>query len=306
MEFEPLVSVIMPVRNREHSIARAIDGVLGQTYRRFELIVVDDGSTDRTADVAASYGSALTLVRRDAEGVYPARNFGLTLAAGELIAFADSDDCWLPHKLASQVPLLGRPETGLVFGDTIHFSASRDGAETGATGFRASPPSRGRVAAALAWRNFVPTCTVLTRRSCLEEIGGFDTSSQLSADYLAWFRIALRHELDFVDDPVCLYTFSPDSMSFDSARSVAARMTLFADELDRTRDPAVRAMLRRLLFNLSLHLAAACVRGRARSVERPLRRAWTTALKAAGPRAAPWTAAFLGHQLWLRARRFAR
>ena len=117
--FAPRVSVVMPVRDRAHCVARAIDGVLGQTYRDFELIVVDDGSSDGTADIAAGYGDALTLIRQPAAGAYQARNRGIAAAKGELIAFADSDDVWLPGKLEAQVPLLYRPEVALVFGDTV-------------------------------------------------------------------------------------------------------------------------------------------------------------------------------------------
>jgi glycosyltransferase involved in cell wall biosynthesis len=297
----PLVSVVMPARNRAASIARAIDSVLAQTYRNFELIVIDDGSTDSTREIAASYGSRLKLIHNPGRGVYAARNAAVAEAKGELIAFADSDDAWLPDRLAAQIPLLARPEVGLVFADTIHVAEAVKGAKpTGITSFRASPPRRGRVADALAWRNFVPTTTVLVRRSCLEEIGGFPTSARLSADYLAWFRIALRHELDFVDSPLCIYTFNPNSISFDLGRAVAARIALFSEALASESDPRARALIRRLLFNLSLHLGLAALRGRAPTTRRPFGLAARTARAAAGFKGLPWGAAFIGHQLWLR------
>lgn len=302
--YNPLVSVILPVRNRAASLARAIDGVLAQTYRNLELIVVDDGSDDGSADVAAAYGEALTLVRRPAEGAYAARNAGLAVARGALVAFADSDDAWLPRKLELQVPLMRRERVGLVFGDTIHVAEARESARPGGTtGFRVAPPRRGLVARALAWRNFVPTTTVLVRRSCLDEIGGFPTSSPVSADHLAWYRLALRHELDYVDEAVCLYTFNPDSISFDLGRSLSARMALFSAELDRTQDTRERRLLRRLLFNSALHLALAALRGRAASVEAPLRLASRTAWRTGGLRSLDWGAAFVAHQIWLRGRR---
>lgn len=304
---QPLVSVILPVRDREHSLARAIDSVLAQTYRHLELIVVDDGSVDASADIAAAYGDALTLLRTPAEGAYAARNAALARARGELIAFADSDDSWLPRKLELQVPLMSRDSVGLVFGDTVHVLEAKAGAEpTGVTGFRAAPPKRGRAVEALTWRNFVPTPTALARRSCIDEIGGFPTSSKVSADHLVWFRIALRHELDYVDEPVCIYTFNRDSISFDLGRSLAARIALFSDELEQTQDRRVRLLLRRLLFNSSLHLALAALRGRAASVESPLWLASRTAGRSAGIRSALWTAAFIAHQIWLRGRRWGK
>ena len=302
--FTPLVSVVMPVRDRAHCVARAIDGVLAQTYRNFELIVVDDGSSDGTADVAADYGDSVILIRQDAAGAYQARNRGIAAARGELIAFADSDDVWLPHKLEAQVPLLRRPEVALVFGDTLIEGDTGTAAwPAAATGFLASPPRRGRAAAALAWRDFVPTCTVLVRRSSMDEIGGFPARSQLAADYVAWVRIALNHEIDYVDAPVCTYHFTGQGISFDLGRSLAARIAEFSGALGTNRNDAAARIFRRLLFNLSCHLALAALRGQARSVDRPMRLAGRTAWRSARLGAPAWLGAFVGHQIWLRTRR---
>ena len=300
----PLVSVVMAVRDRAHCVARAIDGVLAQTYCNLELIVVDDGSSDGTTDVVIGYGDAVTLICQPAGGLYQARNRGIAAANGELIAFADSDDIWLPGKLEAQVPLLKRPEVALAFGDTlIEGDMGKAAWPRAETGFLASPPRRGRAAAALAWRNFVPTCTVLVRRSSLEEIGGFVSWSQLSADYLAWVNIALRHEIDYVDAPVCIYRFTAQGISFDLGRTLAARIALFSEALAANRNEAALPILSRLLFNLSCHLALAALRRQARTVNRPLRLAGRTGWQAARFAAPAWFAGFMGHQIWLRARR---
>jgi glycosyltransferase involved in cell wall biosynthesis len=299
----PLVSAILAVRDREGCVARAIRSVLAQTYSPIELIVVDDGSSDGTADVVRAFEPRLTLISIPPSGVYAARNVGLRAARGELVAFIDSDDSWFTDKLAAQVALM-RPEVGLVFGDTVHVTEPRDGApQSGLTSFRVAPPARGRAAAALAWSNFVPTTTVLARRSLIEATGGFSEAQPLSADYLAWFRIALRAELDFVSRPVADYTVHADGISYDLGRALAARIALFEAELRETSDPAVRALLRRTLFNLSVHLALAGLRGRARSVRRPLRRAWRIGFEAARLNAGSWAAAFVLRQARTRARR---
>ena len=263
----PLVSVILPVHNREGWVARAIDSVLAQTWQPLELIVVDDGSTDETPRVLERYADRIAIVTQPHAGAYVARNLGIRHARGELVAFIDSDDAWLPDKLALQVPLAQR--AALVFGDAIHMTPERR--RTRRTCFRVSPPRRGRVAAAFAWANFVPTTTVLVRRDCIEEAGGFCETSEISSDYLLWFRIALRHELDFVERPVAEYTVHRAGISYDLGRSLAARIQLFSDELARVSDPATRLVLRRLLFNLSLRLVLATVRGLARNVSHPLR-----------------------------------
>jgi glycosyltransferase involved in cell wall biosynthesis len=301
----PVVSVILPVYNRESSIERAVRSVLAQTYRPLELIVVDDGSTDGTRDLLRTLGSDIRVVTQPHAGAYVARNFGVRHARGEFIAFADSDDAWLPHLLAAEVPLMKRPEVGLVFGDAIHVTSPRSGAvRTGLSCFRVAPPHRGRVAERFAWSNFVPTCAVLLRRRCFDEVGGFSEESEISSDYLMWFRIALRHELEYVQQPVAEYTVHAEGISYDLGKSIDARIRLFSRELERTSDEQIRAMLRRLLFNLSLSLAHAAMRGRARSVIHPLRTAWRTASSMAHAQTAFWAGSFAMNQVRVRTRRF--
>jgi glycosyltransferase involved in cell wall biosynthesis len=298
------VSVILPVYNREGTVARAILSVLSQTYRSLELIVVDDGSTDGTRRVLEGFGSRITLIEQPHAGASVARNLGLRHAGGELVAFVDSDDAWLPDRLECQVPLIRRPEVGLVFGDAVHVTTAAPGAaRTGVTCFQVAPPGRGRVAARFAWCNFVPTVTVLVRRRCLDEAGGFSEDCALSADYLTWFRVALRHELDYVARPVAEYTVHAGGISHDLGRSLRARIRLFSDELARSSDPPTRRVLRRLLFHLALSLALAAVRGRARNVSHPLRLAWRTASTVASADAGPWAVAFAVNQIRVRGRR---
>ena len=300
----PEVSVILPVYNREACVERAVRSVLAQTYRSFELIVVDDGSTDGTRRVLDRFGSTIRIVEQPHSGAYAARNHGARVARAKLLAFADSDDAWLPHLLAREVPLMGRPEVGLVFGDAVHVTSPEPNAgRRGLTCFHVSPPRRGRVAAQFAWANFVPTCAALVRRSCFEEVGGFTEASELSSDYLTWYRISLRHELDYVDEIVAEYTVHAGGISHELGRAVEARLSLFSREMEATTDPAVRVVLRRLVFNLSASLAIAAVRGRARGVSHPLHLALRTARTSARSSTALWTASFAAHQLRVRTQR---
>ncbi|HZF94710.1 MAG TPA: glycosyltransferase [Allosphingosinicella sp.] len=299
----PLVTAILPVFDRAGSIGRAIESVLDQSYAPVELILVDDGSTDGTAHILERYRDRATLLKQENRGAYAARNLALRHAKGELVAFIDSDDAWLPDKLARQVPLM-RGDVGLVYGDVVIVAEPRDDApRTGRTSFTSVTPRRGRALQGLAAGNFVPTCTALVRTSALEEIGLFPEESRISADYLTWFRIAKRHSFDFVPDPVALYTLHEAGISHDLGRSLAARIRLFQGERARTDDPETRRILDRLLFNLGLHLALAAVRGRAKAVERPLALAGEAMAPMDSGRALWSTAAFAANQTRLRARR---
>jgi glycosyltransferase involved in cell wall biosynthesis len=299
----PLVTAILPVFDRAGSIGRAIESVLAQSYSPTELIIVDDGSSDGTAKIVERYKSHATILTQDNRGAYAARNFALRHAKGEFVAFIDSDDAWLPDKLARQVPLM-RGDVALVYGDVAIVAEPRDDApRTGRTSFTWVTPRRGRVLEGLAAGNFVPTCTALVRKSALDEIGGFPEESRISADYLAWFRIAKRHAFDFVPEPVAVYTLHETGISYDLGCSLAARIRLFQDERGRTAETGTRRILDRLLFNLGLHLALAAARGRAKTVERPLALA-REAMATMDTGAALWsTAAFALSQMRLRARR---
>ena len=113
MTAAPVVSVVIPAYNAAWCVRKAVDSVLAQDFRDFEAIVVDDGSTDDTAAVLTGYGDAIRVVRQANGGMSSARNAGIRAARGELIAFLDSDDWWLPTKLGRQVELMrARPEVG--------------------------------------------------------------------------------------------------------------------------------------------------------------------------------------------------
>ena len=109
----PTVSVIIPTFNRCDYLSAAVNSVLGQSYRDFDLFVIDDGSTDRTSRVIKKYGDALTYIRQDNRGPSAARNRGIRASDGCLVAFLDSDDSWMPDKLLHQVrkPIIATTKT---------------------------------------------------------------------------------------------------------------------------------------------------------------------------------------------------
>ena len=117
---QPLVSVIIPTFDRATWVREAIASVLAQTYTHLELIVVDDGSHDATPEVVQEFGQALTYIQQAHAGVSAARNRGVTASRGALVAFLDSDDLWLPRKIAAQVALLQQqPQAQVCYTDEI-------------------------------------------------------------------------------------------------------------------------------------------------------------------------------------------
>jgi glycosyltransferase involved in cell wall biosynthesis len=257
----PLISVLLPVHNRAQWVGRAVESVLAQRYVQVELIVIDDGSTDGTPVALERFGEQLVLVQQPWRGAYAARNLGLRHAQGELIAFIDSDDRWYPDRLVQQLPLLDAPDVGLVFGNAVLSDHRGPTPARGRfTAFQITPPRRGWVTRHFAYGNFVPTSSVLVRRRCLDELGGFPEMPPLSADYPTWFRVSLRYQLDYVPEPVFEYAVHPGGISHDLVKSLRARISLFTDLLASTTEPRAADELRRVLFHLHLLLAVACLR----------------------------------------------
>jgi glycosyltransferase involved in cell wall biosynthesis len=304
MTSEPLVSVILPVWNREEWVARAIGSVLAQSYPRVELVVADDGSTDGTSGVVRSFGRSLTLLTQPHRGPYAARNLGLRHATGELIAFIDSDDAWYPDRLERQLPLLRDPTVGLVFGDAnqVEYRGTVPSPRS-LTAFQITPPRRGWVMDHFAYGNFIPTSSVLVPHRCFRELGEFCDSARLSADYAMWFRIALRYRLDYVDDPVFEYALHAGGISRDLLAALRSRIELFGAMLTDAPDRRTRDELLHVLFNLRLQLMLARLRRNRRDAVGGLADG-VLALRLGSPRASlTWSAGFVGNQLRVRLRR---
>ncbi len=196
----PAVSVIIPTYNRAHVLGRAIRSVLAQSYCDFELIVVDDGSTDDTATLPECIHERVTLVRQDNRGVSAARNTGIRYSRGRLLAFLDSDDEWLPDKLARQVgrPRSKRPDF-ICHTDEIWL---RDGRivpqkdihrKQGGFFFERS-----------LQRCLISPSSVMLSRSLTDRVGWFDEDLPAAEDYDLWLRITAFHEVDFVPEPLVI------------------------------------------------------------------------------------------------------
>lgn len=191
----PPVSVIIPTWNRAREVREAIDSVLAQTYRPIEVIVVDDGSTDETPAVLGSYGDAIRTIRQENRGVSAARNAGIAAASGELIAFLDSDDTWLPAKIERQVALLEGAGAVAVccLTNSLEIGPSGRSLSFENQGFKPSA-SEGlllNVTEILLTRFMVFAPVGLIRREALACSGGFDRALPVMEDHDLALRLSL-------------------------------------------------------------------------------------------------------------------
>lgn len=198
----PSVSVVIPTYNRAAFLGAAVASIRAQTYPCTEIVIVDDGSSDNTAQVVAALGEGIRYVKQANAGPAAARNRGIREAGGDLVAFLDTDDRWLPDKLALQVEILQRdPAVALVCADMAIEGA--DGArwvdsnfaQRGLQAFFAKLDGRPVPDAPrrLLKINFINTSTVLARRDVLLALNGFDTRLRYGEDLELWLRVAARH-----------------------------------------------------------------------------------------------------------------
>jgi len=227
----PRVSVIIPTYNYARFIEQAIESVLVQSYRDFEIIVVDDGSTDNTEEVVAKFDNRVHYIRQANRGPNAARNTGIRAARGEFIAFLDADDLWLPEKLALQIELAAaRPEAGLIYGGILLF----DSATQAVIGY--APLSRlheGWVMRHLYMDQFVTSPTPLIRREVFEQVGIFDERCMRSDDWDMWLRIAASYQFALVPKPLALYRVHKSIASSKSLEAYAAEMVAFFERMAR-------------------------------------------------------------------------
>jgi glycosyltransferase involved in cell wall biosynthesis len=266
----PGVGVVVPVRDRADMVVEAIASVLAQTWRDFALIVVDDGSMDGSADAAdaaiARAPAGSRVLRQEARGVAAARNAGGAAVDSGWLAFLDSDDLWLPDKLAIQMAWLD----------------ARPSYRIGQTGERWIDDGRHRNPR--AWHRkeewLFPRClerclvspsAVVIRRDLWEPLGGFDPSYSVCEDYELWLRIALREPVGLVDEPLVVKRgghadqLSRSTWGLDRWRVAALVKLLASDALGASERQPVLAVLRAKCAVLA---KGAERRGRAEEAER--------------------------------------
>ena len=205
------VSVIIPTYNRWQMLCEGVDSVLGQTYAGYELIVVDDGSEDRTADkLRRKYAGRLSVISQPHRGVAAARNRGVRASRGPWIAFLDSDDLWHPRKLETQVRFVAaNPRVTICQTEEIWIR----------NGVRVNPKNSHRKPSGNIFRASLELClvspsAVMMTRDLFETAGGFDEDLPVCEDYDLWLRIGLSAPVQLIRQPLVIKRGGhPDQLS---------------------------------------------------------------------------------------------
>lgn len=192
-------SVIIPTFNRASMLKEAVASVLAQDFDGFEVIVVDDGSTDNTEDVLGDFPN-ICVVRQHNRGVSAARNAGIEKASGRFIAFLDSDDLWLPQKLSAQITFFQKHPKALVCQTEELWIRN---------GTRVNPKKRHRKHSGMIFEKAVVLClvspsAVMMRKELFDEVGLFDETLPACEDYDLWLRISCRFPIHLLDTPLII------------------------------------------------------------------------------------------------------
>ena len=267
----PKVSVIIPSYNRAGFLEEAIESVLSQDYENFELIVVDDGSTDETRNIVKEYAERITYLYQDNSGVSCARNMGIKRSSGEYIAFLDSDDKWLPNKLSCQIEFFAANTHALIC-HTEEIWIRK--------GIRVNPMKKHKKYSGMIFEQVLPLCIVspssvmIKRDLFFEKIGLFDESLPACEDYDLWLRIAARYPIYLIETPLIIKRGGHDDqlsgkfMGIDRFRIKALVKILESGVLSREQ---YEASLKELKKKCTIYGNGCIKRGRKEEGERYLR-----------------------------------
>jgi glycosyltransferase involved in cell wall biosynthesis len=219
-EAGPLVSVVIPTFNREKFLRSCIDSVLSQAYSPLEVVVVDDGSTDGTPELCATYGERIRYFRKQNGGAASALNFGIQRIEGSWFKWLSSDDELEQDALGELVQEGERTGAGVVYGDFSKIDAR--GKKIGTHRDRAYP-STGDFVVMLWWHLVGSAGAAIIRKSCLDEVGGFDESLRYAEDYDWWLRAAMIHGVRFRYVPrlVARYRIHPGQVTAQKLKETA-------------------------------------------------------------------------------------
>ena len=255
---EPRVSVIIPAYNSARFLPRALASVFAQTWSGYEIVLVDDGSTDNTPELAASYGESVRYFRQRTGGAASARNTGVGEARGEYLAFLDADDQWTPDKLALQVDYLdAHPGRAMVFTDMSHWESGRKVHHSylRERGYRWV--GEGSIHRNLLRECFIFTPTVMIRKEAILRAGLFDATLHICEDVDLWLRVAQAGEIGFIDEPLAVRHEHAANTTKNTDSYLGNPIVMFTRIHDGSADPETRDIARqrlgRMHFDLGYH-----------------------------------------------------
>lgn len=253
---QSLVSVVVPVYNGAKYLEKTVETILNQDYQYLELILVDDGSKDDSKAVIEKIAESDGRVKgfsKENGGVANARNFAISKAQGEFIAFCDQDDFWLPSKLSKQVPLFHNEKVGLVYTGAIAEYTLYN---------KQSKPSfdknyRGKVFDKIVEQNMFTCCTAMARKSVIEKVGGFDDDRALMGvdDWHLWLKLAMVCEFDFIPEHLAIHVFHGDNYSLNDQKMHEAELVCL-DKIEQiAKDKSVSANWDKIKLDLHVRYA---------------------------------------------------
>lgn len=255
-----MVSVVIPAYNAALYLADALRSVMAQTYRDYEIIVVNDGSTDTTREVLEEFQPWIRHLSQANQGPSAARNLGIRAARGTYICFLDADDLWTPDKLQVQVEFLeNHPEIGLVFADIEEFgtfrsscrSVIRESFGSEVKGGIAIPDAFSK----LLTTNFIPTPTVMVRSHCLLRSGVFNESLRIVEDRDLWLRIAAHFQIAWIPQVLCRRRVHDCNLSQNDELALHSRLKVVSALHQECPDQAPASVWKEELSRLYLQLA---------------------------------------------------
>jgi glycosyltransferase involved in cell wall biosynthesis len=255
----PLVSVIVPTYNSAKYIEEALNSIFNQTFRDFEIIVVDDGSTDNTRQILEKYAQQIKYVCQANGGPSSARNTGIRLANGKYIAFLDADDLWFPEKLEKQIALFNHnSKLGMVTTGVWSFD------EKGLFGYSANKRSKlmhGNIARNIFLHSNIGTPTVMVKKEVFDKIGVFEENIRQSEDDNMWIRIAANYDIELIDEALIKVRNHPSRMTFNRAElienvqaSIDLLRTKYGDRVKNSIESAIPIKTAYLQFTIGYGL----------------------------------------------------
>ena len=230
-EAVPTVDVIIPAFNAAKFLIPALESVIAQDFEDWRIVLVNDGSTDATAEIARRYqeqlGDRMLVITQRNSGLPASRNAAIRASNAEFLGILDADDVWLPRRLSSSLKAFeNRPEVGLSYGLIQRIDERGVPFST----FPGNPKdAEGRIAPAIYMRRVEFPCpSVTVRRSCLDDVGLFDQTMRATEDRDLWLRIALKYKVAYVPEIIAYYRTYPTSMSTDMDRMLQSQLKFIA------------------------------------------------------------------------------